>query len=63
MKTNQDFHSVDKAISKQIMAKQTDTWTEQCQTCKGTGQMPNLPENEILQCTNCLGDGEIEYER
>jgi DnaJ-class molecular chaperone len=63
MKKNQDFHSVDKAISQQIMAEQTEPWKEQCQICKGTGQMPNLPKNEILQCINCLGEGEIEYER
>ena len=48
---------------KQIMSEQTDPWTEQCQTCKGTGQIPNLPENEILQCVNCFGEGEIQYER
>jgi len=63
MKTNQDFHLVDKTISQMIMAEQ-ETWTEECQTCKGTGQMPSLPKNEIIiQCVNCLGEGEVEYER
>ena len=63
MKTNQDFHSIDRAMSEQIMPQQAEPWTEECQTCKGTGQMPRLPKNEILQCVNCLGEGEIEYER
>lgn len=63
MKTNEDFQSVDKFISAEIMSDQNENWTEQCQSCKGTGRILNLPENEILQCTNCFGEGEIEYER
>ena len=63
MKTNEDFQSVDKSISEQIMLDQKANWIEQCRSCKGTGRILNLPENEILQCTNCFGEGEIEYER
>ncbi len=60
MKTNKDFHLIDKAISDQI--KKENTWFEICHVCNGSGTMPSSSITNILQCTNCLGEGEIEYE-
>ena len=65
MKTNEDFHSVDKEMSdeitveqkqywieqKQPLVEQKRTWTEECQACNGTGQTPRRFEGEIVIIT------------
>jgi DnaJ-class molecular chaperone len=62
MKSNDFFRETDKNVSERIMSQQKEEWIETCQSCKGTGRMPNLPSNEILPCHNCFGKGEIQYE-
>ena len=64
MKKNDDFKEVDKMMSETIMKNQTEEWTEQCQSCKGTGRQPHNTRTFLTSpCRECEGEGFIIYEK
>ena len=63
MKTNTDFKDVDKRMSDVILSEQEE-WTEECQTCKGTGRQPHNTRTFLTSpCRECEGVGFIRYEK